>query len=332
MHSQKRAKARFTVGSMNLKNLALAEKPIYGGAGYTPDEYKRKIEWTAHQLDMMECDLIGFQEIFHAQACLDALAETGRLKNATLIVRGETGNSPVVGLATTFPVVSARSIKKIPSTAQISVSGGSIPITDFSRPVLHAVVAIHGVEVDVWVTHLKSKRPILATGEDRHDLFASAVGDARSLVYRATEAAGLRHLIVANRRRTKRPCIVIGDMNDDPRAVPTQIIAGSDPWKKLPDKRKREIWRFRLWDVVELKERRVLDDCGHYTHIFNGHYDRLDGIFVSNDFHPECPARIGRVEEVRVFNDHLRDATISHVDQPRWESDHGQVTAHVALE
>lgn len=325
------AGVRFTVGGMNLRNLVLPNQSYYGNKGYTDEEYARKVAWTADQLTRMECGLVGLQELFHPKAFDDILAKVPHMHGATLVSRGDSGHAPVVALLSNYPVLSVRSIKAIPRTAKLMVGEGAVPIKSFSRPILNACVEIGGTQIDVWVAHLKSKRAILEQGEDRNDPYAIAVGEARALIHRATEAVGLRHLMVAHRRRSKRPAILIGDMNDGPGAVTTRVITGQDPWKKLPDKLKRQVWSFRMWDVVELREKMSFDSGGHFTHIFNGYYERLDGIYVSNEFHPICPLRIGRVEEVRVFNDHLRDQTIAFSDQPLWESDHGQITANIVL-
>jgi hypothetical protein len=56
-----------------------------------------------------------------------------------------------------------------------------------------------------------------------------------------------------------------------------------------------------------------------------GHHDSLDHILVSQEFVRQNPRRLGYVEYVKVFNDHLIDQTLSHDKIPKWQSDHGQV-------
>ena len=46
------------------------------------------------------------------------------------------------------------------------------------------------------------------------------------------------------------------------------------------------------------------------AHIYNGYYDTLDQIFVSQEFYRGNPERKARVEYGRFFVDHLRDGTL----------------------
>ena len=58
----------------------------------------------------------------------------------------------------------------------------------------------------------------------------------------------------------------------------------------------------------------------------------MDHILVSQEFVRQNPNRLGYVEYVKVYNDHLIDETLSDDRPPRWESDHGLVTATIQLE
>jgi hypothetical protein len=58
-------KLQFRVGTFNLNNLALPDRPFNHGERYSSEEYQQKLRWTAQQLDRMMTDLVGFQEVFH---------------------------------------------------------------------------------------------------------------------------------------------------------------------------------------------------------------------------------------------------------------------------
>ena len=69
----------------------------------------------------------------------------------------------------------------------------------------------------------------------------------------------------------------------------------------------------------------------YYTHIHHGHHEALDQMMVSQAFVAEHPGRVGNVESVSVFNDHLVDETLTNDGIEPWQSDHGQVVASLKL-
>lgn len=316
---------RFRLATFNLCNLALPNTPFYREA-YSPEIYRRKTTWIANQLQKMRADIIGFQEVFHAEALQEILAESRLYQQAEIIVSKQVEDSPAVALVSKFPVLSYQVIEQFPAAAKLDIQGVVLPIDRFSRPVLSVKIAVHGVECIVFVVHLKSKRPILPEGVDRHDPIERAKGQARSLILRAAEATALRMLLMQTLQNRDYPVIVMGDVNDSALAVTTQMIEGEPPHRELASDRKREIWDVLLYNVKDIQARRSYGDF-FYTHIHNGHYETLDHILISQEFISENPRRIGRVGNVSVFNDHLIDQTLTDEEIPVWESDHGQVVA-----
>ncbi len=64
---------RFTVASFNVKNLIGPDKEYYEFQRYTPEEYAWKRDWMAEQLQSLNADVIGFQEIFEEEALRDVI-------------------------------------------------------------------------------------------------------------------------------------------------------------------------------------------------------------------------------------------------------------------
>lgn len=321
----------FTVGTFNLKNLVLPEHVYYGKNKYTQAAYDKKLEWLSRQAAKMEAGIIGFQEVFHSEALAQMIGKVERLKNAHVIVRGETGTSPMVGLVSKYPVLDVKSVERIPASACLRSRGCSVSVTRFSRPVLQTTLDVEGLELDVWVVHLKSKRPNFLKDELFDDPKAVARAEGRSAVTRTVESIGLRHLLLDRLMKRKRPLILLGDLNDEQSAVTTQIISGPHPWSRLARETKERIWSQKLYDAVVIHKTRSDTTESFYTHIYNGHYSQLDGIYVSNEFYPMNKDRIGLVQNVRVFNDHLVDETMDYSGTNPEESDHGQVTALIKL-
>jgi predicted extracellular nuclease len=213
--------------------------------------------------------------------------------------------------------------------------GLALPVGTFSRPILRTRVVLdpeQGTTATVFVTHLKSKRPIRDPQAPEHDPREEALGKARALIRRAAEAAALRFLVLQEITGNAQPVIVLGDLNDAARAVTTDIIMGDSPtrfWPSDPEDRKA-YWDRLLYSAYELTVRRTGRDVS-YTHIFNGHYENLDHILVSQEFYERNPQRIAEVTNLRYFNDHLVDSQLSNDRRDRIVSDHGQLVAEIRL-
>lgn len=327
----------FKVSTFNLYNLVLPNVTYYDRNRYNSEEYAKKITWIAGQLERMDADLIGFQELFHEQALKETVEKIKSYDNAQLIV-GYPPNynserlSPLVALVSRFPVVSHQVYEDFPPEAILGINDQNIPLKKFSRPVLSVDVQINEqIECTVFVVHLKSKRPILPPGADRNDPVELAKGSARSLIMRATEATALRMILMEKLQNRQHPVIVLGDVNDSGLSVTTQIVTGQPPWYRLPLERKKQIWDVFLYNVKDIQARQSYSDF-YYTHIFNGYYESLDHILVSEEWVAQNPSRQGRVRYVSVLNDHLVDETLSFDQVEKWQSDHAQVVASIQLE
>ncbi len=322
---------RTRVASFNLLNLVLPEVTYYQRLVYSRADYRRKIDWVAHQLRELDADVVGFQEVFHLEALLEAVGASKSYGEGGVLAPSANGEFPAVGLATRLPLLSWESIADFPPEGCLDLEGSPIPITRFSRPVLRATVELpNGVASDVFVCHLKSKRPMVPDDRDPHDPRERALGKARSLILRAAESAALRTLVLASLKGSDHPVIVLGDVNDGETAVTTELLAGTPPWRSLPPDVKSRIWDVLLYPAREALPRLDPRDV-FFTHIHNGRHDTLDQILVSQEFVRQHPRHIGAVETVRVLNDHLVDRTFSDEPAPVWRSDHGQVVVTFKL-
>lgn len=326
------SRSNFRVGTFNLCNLALPDVNYYRNESYSPETYQKKKRWTAIQLDRMRADIVGFQEVFHPRALQEVMQQSEYCRGFNLVATEPTSDTPMVALASRFPILDHQYIVDFPATAQLDVQGAPMPFTHFSRPVLSVRLQLtEAIECTVFVTHLKSKRPIFPEDADRNDPVEIAKGQARSLMLRAAESIALRVLLMQVLQHSTHPVMVLGDMNDGGTAVTSQIISGQVPHRRLDTDRKRKIWDVLLYHVKDIQARQSFNDF-YYTHIHNGHYDSLDHIMVSQEFVTQNPNRIGRVVYVSLLNDHLVDETLSNDPVPDWQSDHGQVVASIDLE
>jgi endonuclease/exonuclease/phosphatase family protein len=326
------------VGTFNVLNLAREGERYYPDEKpYTAAEYEKKATWIAGQLTRMEAQLVGFQEVFHEEALRDVCDRSGQFGDGTVVAPGADGASgPRLGLASRLPIDEpVTAITDFPAGMDAQADGLALPVGTFSRPILRTRVVLdpeQGTTSTVFVAHLKSKRPIRDPQAPEHDPREEALGKARALIRRAAKAAALRFLVLQEITGTTQPVIVLGDLNDAARAVTTDIIMGDAPsrfWPRDPEDRKA-YWDRLLYSAYELTVRRTGRDVS-YTHIFNGHYENLDHILVSQEFYERNPQRIAEVMNLRYFNDHLIDSQLSNDRRDRTVSDHAQLAAEIRL-
>lgn len=321
--------SRFKVGTFNVLNLALPGQVTYpNDRPFSKEEYANKIAWIGGQLRRMDAEVVGFQEVWHLDALKDAVraGNPGSAPHQVMVATQEQ-KSPQVGLATSLEVVRTITHRDFPDGFELTVSGLPGPIKSFSRPVLQADLKLpSGLELSVLVAHLKSKRPLLDEGTEP-DAKNIALGSARSLMVRSAEAYALRCILLKLMEGTQRPVVLLGDLNDSALSVTTVIVSGTPPVHYLPHDEKQATWDVLLYNAFDIQARQNTRRDVSYSHIYNGYYDTLDQIYVSQEFSRVNPRRLGEVEYVHYFNDHLVDRTLSRERPDRIQSDHGQVVA-----
>ncbi len=133
---------------------------------------------------------------------------------------------------------------------------------------------------------------------------------------RGAESAALRGIVTDLIHRTRDPLVLLGDMNDGPQSVTSQLIAATQA--VAYDRKARDVALFHAYEVQS--EPALRRDMA-YSHIFQGWPDLLDQIWVSEELVGTAKFAIGDVRRVECFNDHL------HEGRDRTRSDHGFVRA-----
>jgi len=307
-------------------NLVNPNHRYYGKRNYSDADFDKKVAWQAAQIDKMQADIIGFQEVFHGAALRKVVNASEHLKDCHLFLAGENGKSPSVAIASRFPIIETEVFEDIPV---LEIENNAIPISKFSKPILKAVIQIDETKtITVFVAHLKSKRPTFTENADKNSPIEQGRASVRSLVRRSIEACGLREILVNHVQNNDNPTVVLGDLNDASLAVSTRVISGEPPRRYLSFEDKKRIWDVLFYHAKDIQARKSYHDF-YYSHIYNGHYEALDHIMVSQELVDENPNSIGIIRNVALFNDHLIDETLSEDKIPVWKSDHGQVVAHI---
>ncbi len=324
------APATLVLATCNALNLANPGRLFYANQEpFGADEYARKVEWLGAMLRRLNADIVAFQEVWDEAALRDAVAASGLRYPQVAAPGAEQGatGTPRVGLATRWPVLQLRSHQAFEAR-----QGVMIPELGehraFERPVLEALVEMPGGRgtLRVLVVHLKSKRPKFLQNEagevieDRDDPAIVARATLRSLVMRAAECAALRVLVHARLANTREPLVLMGDLNDGPHAVTTQMVAATQAIAF--DRAARDTALFHAPDVQS--DAAIRRDVA-YSHVYQGWPEVLDQIWVSEEFVAASRFAIGDLRRVEYFNDHL------HEGRERFRSDHGLARALVLL-
>ncbi len=348
--------ATLCVATCNLLNLANPNRVFYDNlAPYVDRDYDRKIEWLGERFRMLNADVLGVQEVWDESAFAAAVAASGlrydfisapgaentpttghagsqpegsalaAVLAPPLSAQGAQG-TPRVGFATRLPVVASQSFTDFPPGFDIDVPGLGLRNRFERPPMLLTLQMKHGQQLHVLTAHLKSKRPKFLedaagrTIEERDDRRAGARAVLRSLLLRAAEAAALRCIVIDLLEHTRMPLVVMGDFNDNPHSVTTQLIAATS--EAVYDKAARDV---ALFNAYEIQGESALKKDVAYSHIHQGYPEVLDQIFVSEEFLAGGRHSLGDVRRVDYFNDHL------HEGRDRAHSDHGFVRALLRL-
>ena len=151
------------IGTFNVLNLARPGEVYYEDTPpYSSAEFEKKVGWIAGQLNRMDADLVGFQEVFHEEALRTACRLSDAFDDtSTIVAPGADGISgPRLGLATRLTVAEPpTTICEFPAGLDVVADGVALPVGRFSRPILRTRVVLDpatGTTTTVFVAHLKS--------------------------------------------------------------------------------------------------------------------------------------------------------------------------------
>lgn len=311
--------------SFNVCNLAPPGLTFYDNLPpYSPQEYEAKVGWLARQLDELDADVIGFQEIFSQAALKEVLARTEKYRHAHHAGFDPDPAvlplTPSVALVSRLPLAAApTAFSQLPADLVARLPHAQDVLTRFTRPLLHVQVRVSDhLTINVLVVHLKSKRPDYHHDEDESDPDLFGLASLRSLYRRGTEALGLRQLVNGFMNEDgPAPLVVMGDFNDIADAVTTQLVMGIGRFDE-------DNYSQRLFDSNRIQLARNFSRDVGYTHLHDGIFNTIDHVLVSKEFHPDCNDAIGAVEEVLYLNDHI-------LLRPAQASDHGIVLVRLSL-
>ncbi len=303
---------------------------------FNPRQWLEKTTWIKEQILHMDCDIIGFQEVFSREALEKLVKELGFAYFETVDHAKLSTNNPTKYVSTTVAIASKYPITNI---QKVRAHTPSLKHHDFrghftfSRIPIKATVALpNDTELLVYVCHLKSNRDnafeYVFKEEDslehKKALVFETLNDKHSvaLKQRLCEASSLFFDI----RKAKKPTVLLCDLNDKAFSLTIEALSNNS---YHGDKRKENLV---LHDAYYQYEEEVYNPHPEAkaqqrkaTSYFLGKGNVLDYIFISKHFMKEHKEKIAQVSKYTVFDAHLQTCK----DGSLLTSDHAQVVCEL---
>ncbi|PHS30457.1 MAG: endonuclease [Sulfurovum sp.] len=302
-------------------------------------QWLEKTTWIKNQILKMDCDIIGFQEVFSRDALQSLVNDSGFQYFETVELAKLSINNPqkyvstTVAIASKYPIVNIQKVRvHTPSVRSHNFQGHFT----FSRISIKATISLPDkTELLVYVCHLKSNR--LGEHEDiftqhhtlehKKEVVSEALEDNASpaLRQRLCEASSLFFDI---RKSKSKPTVLLCDLNDKEFSITIDALSNN------------------IYHGDERKEKLVLHDASYqYTpEVYNPHPEAkevqrkstsyflgkgnvLDYIFISNHFDKNNKDSIAHVTNYTVLDEHLQE----NKDGSLLQSDHAQVVCELTF-
>ena len=288
---------------------------------FQKEDWEEKKIWIKEQIQKMDCDIVGFQEVFSQKELKELVLECGFkefvvAENPKLDEKNKVYKSTTVALASKFPIKNIENISK------------SSDFT-FAREPIKAIISLkNDLDINVYVAHLKSNRlnefeykfTKDSTLEEKKEKLNIALKNnySLSLKQRLNEAKALHFDI----KKQILPSILLCDLNDREFSITIDALTNKRFYKN--ELKKDD---FILFDSYDIAPKKVYNPHPEFkgfkrtpTSYFVGHGNTLDFIFVSKDLE-------NSIKNHKVFDEHLqknRNGTLK-------QSDHAQVVCELEI-
>ena len=305
---------------------------------FTKDQWEKKLTWIKEKVLKMDCDVIGFQEVFSTKKLKKLSKELGfdyfvNVDNAKL-----SKDNPKIYTSTTLALASKYPIKKI---SEVKANGYSLKKYNFkgkfrfSRIPIKALIEFpNNLDITVYVNHFKSNRlnefEYIFTKKDTLKQKKEKVKEALEKNYspalkqRLCEVSSLFY----DFKRTKTPIVCLCDLNDKEYSLSIDALTNKAYHEDL-DK------NFNiLHDAYYLYEKKIYNPHPEQKQIkrtptsyYQSYGNVIDYIFVSKEFDKRYKKHLGKITSYEVFDEHLQ----KNKDGSLLQSDHAPVVCQITL-
>jgi endonuclease/exonuclease/phosphatase family metal-dependent hydrolase len=304
---------------------------------FNTEQWVQKTTWIKNQITEMNCDIIGFQEVFSKKALKTLLEELGFKYFKTIDTpRIDKKNelvytSTIVALASKYPI---KNLKKVEIDFSALKKHHLNGFFKFSRePIKASITLANQKELDIYVCHLKSNRDNEfeyvftknSTLDEKKEKVKKALEEnySISLKQRLCEASS----IFSDISRTKNPAILMTDLNDKEFSITIEALSN----KKYHNENLIKD-DYLMLDAYYHFEKKIYNPHPEQKEIkrtptsyFAGKGNVLDYIFVSSLFDKNKKNNIGKITSYEVFDKHLQ----KNQNGSLLNSDHSQVVCEL---
>ncbi|WP_407834007.1 endonuclease/exonuclease/phosphatase family protein [Vibrio rotiferianus] len=312
-------KNHITFASANLFNFIAPPGAYYDFENiYSLDDWHDKLAWTKSQLEQLDPDVIGLQEVFSIEETKAFFAEIGYEYFATVDTPHIEGDyiysRPVVAVASRFPIESFEAVTFDKETLN---AFGEIDAPTFSRKPVRACI-VHPIigHISVYVTHLKSQRP---ADSDTPEQASRPIARWLSTQQRGWEAAMLRDAMQRQYALIPMPTVLMGDMNQAITPTSVNNVLTEHYGDSGTDLQLNDGWELQMSPSLESRP------ATHY-HFAKGNV--LDHILLSQEFDAHADVSIAEVTDYQVLDSHLINPSF---ERDKNASDHAFVALTVEI-
>ena len=302
-------------------------------------QWHEKTTWIKSQIVKMDCDIIGFQEVFSRKSLRALVKELGfkyfKIVDVAKVSKNDKFKfvTTTVAIASKFPITNVQMVE----THQPSIEKHHFEGTfRFSRVPIKATIELpNKQELLVYVAHLKSNRlnefeyvfNQKHTLEHKQEKVTQALKGkySKALKQRLCEASSLFFDI---KRYKNQPTVLMCDLNDKEFSITIDSLSNH----KYHDENSKE--GYVLHDASYAYEEKVYNPhpeakapTRKATSYFLGTGNVLDYIFISNHFHKDNKNKIAEITEYAVLDNHLK----MNKDGSLLQSDHAQVVCELTF-
>ena len=282
---------------------------------FNESEWQKKKEWIKNTLLEINCDIVGFQEVF-SQDELKKLVQDAGFDYFITVDKPKIENNKRVFTSTTLALASKYPIKEI---QKVKPHGKSILKYKFeghfrfSRLPIKALIELpNKKDITVYVNHFKSNRlnefeyifNKNTTLKEKKQKVVEALENKYSpaLKQRLCETSSLYY----DFKKTKTPIICMCDLNDKEYSLSIDVLTNTAYHQNLDKDYKL------LYDAYYLNDKKPYNPHPEKklervpTSYFQSLGNVIDYIFVSEEFNKKSKKSIAKISSYEVFDTHLK--------------------------
>lgn len=301
-------------------------------------QWSQKTAWVKEQITKMSCDIIGFQEVFSANALKKLTKELGFNYFATVDSAKVDSKNPTVFITTTVALASKYPILEL---QEVQANKKCIEALNcqkdfkFSRTPLKATIKLlNNKKIALYVNHFKSNR--LNEFEyvfNKNHTLEQKINTTKELLKKSPCRALKQRLcetssVFFDIKKTTLPIVFLCDLNDKEFSLCFEALT-NEAYHALTKNNS-----YLLYDAYYLYDKKEnnpnfenKDKQREATSYFKGHKNVLDYILLSKEFTQKANNSAGKVCSYELFNSHL----LKNTDGSILESDHAQVVCEIVI-